>query len=131
MNAKVFSYGEVFIERGLLEDHAQSAAHGRRLASWILAEDTGSAFRRLQEGRKDAKERRLSTAVGPQEPEERTLWDLKSHLTQGEVLAVAVREVPYVDGGFGHECTVWERGGTGVWESSAPMLPLTHAPMLR
>src|SRR5690606_10096703 len=93
VEAEVLADGQLGVERGLLEYHAERTPHGSGALDRVVPEDTGRAGRRRHQRRDDAEERRLAAAVGAEEAEQLARRDLERDAAERGVLAVAMCEI--------------------------------------
>src|SRR5713226_1669855 len=99
MEADVFLAGQVHVQRGVLEDDADVAAHGARLTDDVVAGDAHTPGRRRQRRGEDGDGRRLAGAVGPEQREEFAWLDREGNSVDRVDLAfsIALDEVTDLD----------------------------------
>ena len=95
--AEVLLDGELAVDARVLEDDAQSAAHGVRRGPHVVAEDARDASVRGQQGCEDPEERALAAAVRPEEAEELATRDGERHPGERLARAEATAQVDDLD----------------------------------
>ena len=109
MQPQVLIGGEADVQRGVLEDQADVAAHVVAPADDVEAVDAGGPGRGLGQGAEHVDRRALAGAVGAEEAEHLARRDGKRHAADRVELAVGLDEVVDLDGG-------WEMGSHGAAE---------------
>ena len=91
--------GEVDVQRGVLEDQADVAAHVVALGDDVEAADARRPGRGRGQGAEHVDRRALAGAVGAEEAEDLARRDGERHAADGVDLAVGLDEVVDLDGG--------------------------------
>ena len=97
--AEVFFGGELFVERGGLEDDGDLGADLIRIAGEFEVEDANGAVLRRDQRGEDAEEGGFAGAIGAEEGEDFAGVDVEGEIGEGGALAVGMGEVGDGDGG--------------------------------
>ena len=112
VHAQVLRGGEVDVQRGVLEDQADVAAHVVALRDDVEAADARRAGRRLGQRAEHVDRRALAGAVGAEEAEDLARRDGERNAADGVDVAVGLDEVVDLDGGWRWEVTTRQNNAT-------------------
>lgn len=101
VQAQVLRGGEVAVERRVLEDETDVAAHGVAPRGHVEAADVGGAGGRGDQRAEHVDGRALAGAVGAEEAEDLAAVDRERHAPDGLDVPVGLGEVDDLDGGNG------------------------------
>src|SRR5215469_8919693 len=99
---EVFLGGQLLVETGGLEDHADLLANAVAIDSGAEAENPDATLRRGDQRREDAEERRLPAAVGAEKAEDFAGLDAQAQVVQRGPVAVGKAEIRDLDDGVAH-----------------------------